>query len=305
MAPTGMTLEPAPFREWRLLSSNSMPALSTRGKPADQAAPARAFGGGPLQRDALLAAPLRCLPDPSRLDRPLNSIRGVGPKLQAAAERIGVRTLGDLVEHVPHGYVDRAEASEIAELRIGQAATIVAEVRTARVRPTRRRNLRIVEATVADGSGAIKATWFNQAWLGEQLRPGRRLLLSGRHDRQGFRVDAHEFLDQRAGDGGEGSAIRSATLPGRPPACTRRASSRSIRPGTGCASSGSANGPGRRSRSLPTSSSRCRRSSEPSGGSPGPLTPASRSTSRGTRATSSSRGAGSPTRSSSSTRRRC
>ena len=136
-----------------------------------------------------------------------------------------MRTLGDLVEHVPHGYVDRAEATEIAELRIGQAATIVAEVRTARVRPTRRRNLRIVEATVADGSGAIKATWFNQAWLGEQLRPGRRLLLSGRHDRQGFRVDAHEFLDQRAGEG-EGGGIRSATRPGRLPASTRRASSR-------------------------------------------------------------------------------
>ena len=41
----------------------------------------------------------------------------------------------------------------------------------------------IVEATVADESGAIKAVWFNQAWLAERLRPGARLLLNGRLDR--------------------------------------------------------------------------------------------------------------------------
>ena len=46
------------------------------------------------------------------------------------------------------------------------------EVRSARVRPTRRRNLRILEATVADDSGSLKAIWFNQAWLADRLGPG-------------------------------------------------------------------------------------------------------------------------------------
>ena len=70
--------------------------------------------------------------------------------------------------------------SRSASCGSGEEATILAEVRSARVRPTRRRNLRIVEATVADRSGATKAVWFNQAWLAERLRPGTRLLLSGK-----------------------------------------------------------------------------------------------------------------------------
>ena len=92
---------------------------------------------------------------------------------------------------------------EIGELRLGEEATVLAEVRSARVRPTRRRNLRIVEATVADRSGATKAVWFNQAWLAERLRPGTKVLLSGRLDRAGFRVTAHELIhgDTLAGKG--------------------------------------------------------------------------------------------------------
>ena len=91
------------------------------------------------------------------------SLQGAGPKLAEAAAEIGIETLGDLLWHVPHGHRDRAEVREVADLRIGEEATVLVEVRSARVRPTRRRNLRLVEAKVADASGPMKAVWFNQA----------------------------------------------------------------------------------------------------------------------------------------------
>src|SRR5207244_1666767 len=75
------------------------------------------------------------------------------------------------------------------------AALSEGDVRAARVRSKPRRNLRIVEATVTDGSGPMKAIWFNQAWVADQLRPGTHVLIHGRLDHQGFRVDAHEPLD--------------------------------------------------------------------------------------------------------------
>ncbi len=68
------------------------------------------------------------------------------------------------------------------------------EVRSARLRRTRRRGLTIVEATVADSSGSIGATWFNQPWLADRLRPGVAMLLVGSLDRRGLRVSEHEFL---------------------------------------------------------------------------------------------------------------
>ena len=82
--------------------------------------------------------------------------------------------------HVPHSYRDRAEPRQLSELAIGEQATVEVEVRSVRLRRTRRRGLTIVEATVADDSGPAKAVWFNQPWLTDRLREGTRLLLYGK-----------------------------------------------------------------------------------------------------------------------------
>jgi ATP-dependent DNA helicase RecG len=155
----------------------------------------RAIGTGDEQdRESLRRVELRAAPRPSRLELPITSLKGAGPKLAAAAAAIGIETLADLLWHLPHGHRDRAGVREVADLRIGEEATVMVSVRSARVRPTRRRNLRLVEAAVADTSGPMKAVWFNQAYLAERLRPGTRLLLNGKLDRSGFRVSAHEIV---------------------------------------------------------------------------------------------------------------
>ena len=157
-----------------------MPAQATA-TPETTAEPPRALGSGEAQdREALArsAASLQAA-SVSRLEAPVRSLKGAGPKLSARAADIGLETIGDLLWHLPHGYRDRSNVLKIGELRIGEEATVAVEVRKARVRPTRRRNLRIVEADVADVSGATKAVWFNQAWLVERLRPGTKLSALG------------------------------------------------------------------------------------------------------------------------------
>jgi ATP-dependent DNA helicase RecG len=124
----------------------------------------------------------------------VTTLRGAGPRLAAAAGELGIETLGELLLHVPRSYRERSAPRPLSELRIGEQATVEVEVRSSRLRRTRRRGLVIVEATVADESGPAKAVWFNQAWLAERLQPGTRLLLYGKLDRSGFRVEAHEFL---------------------------------------------------------------------------------------------------------------
>ena len=164
--------------------------------------PPRALGSGSAQPVAgLRAVALRSLPRPSRLEAPITALRGAGPKLAAAAAEIGIETVGDLLWHVPHGHRDRSGVREVADLRIGEEATVRVSVRSARVRPTRRRNLRLVEAAVADSSGPMKAVWFNQAYLAERLTPGTTLLLNGKLDRSGFRVATHEIVAGGSGVG--------------------------------------------------------------------------------------------------------
>jgi ATP-dependent DNA helicase RecG len=156
----------------------------------------RAFASGDgLTPEQLLDAPLKTMPRPSILDAPITKLRGAGPKLSEAAAEMGISSLGDLLRHVPHGYRDRASPVGLGNLKLGEEATVEVEVTGAKLRPTRRRRLTILEADVFDSSGRTKAVWFNRAWLADRLQPGTRLLLRGKLEKRGFNVSEHELLD--------------------------------------------------------------------------------------------------------------
>src|SRR4051812_2649697 len=138
-----------------------------------------AFGSAePLTRDEIDRAPLRSLPRPSRLAHELD----VKPKrAAAAAERLGLTTIGDLIEYFPRDHTDRREATQIAVLQPGEDATVVAEVRRISSRRSRGR-LTVQTATVIDESGPLNAVWFNQPWLVDRLPAGTRVVLHGRYN---------------------------------------------------------------------------------------------------------------------------
>jgi ATP-dependent DNA helicase RecG len=176
-------------------------ALEPDASPAATFVPRAVGSGVPLARERLLLAPLKTLPRPAVLDAPVTKLKGAGPKLAAAAAEMGIASLGDLLRHLPHGYRDRAEPVGLAELKLGEQATVEVEVSTAKVRPTRRRRLTILEAEVFDATGKARAVWFNRAWLLDRLQGGTRLLLHGKLEKRGFTVAEHEFLDSGAETG--------------------------------------------------------------------------------------------------------
>src|SRR3954469_862663 len=138
----------------------------------------------------LADAPIRW-PRPSALERPLE----VRPAPAAeAAEALGLTTVGALLEHLPRA---TGEARTIGELALEETATVLVEVRAITSRPVRRRGMKpLVEATVSDGTGVMKATFFNQPWLANQYKPGTLLMLAGKYQgRNRFRVNAHARTD--------------------------------------------------------------------------------------------------------------
>jgi ATP-dependent DNA helicase RecG len=157
-----------------------------------------------LTADELAGAPVRT-PRPSRLDAPLK----IKPSTAAdAAESIGLTTVGTLLEHLPRA---TGEARTIADLAIDETTTVLVEVRSITSRPVRRRGMKpLVEATVTDGTGIMKATFFNQPWLSAQYPPGTRLMLAGKFQGGGrFRVNSHARTDAVApgADGGNGGGV--------------------------------------------------------------------------------------------------
>jgi len=122
----------------------------------------------------------------------VESLPGVGPALSRKLAKLGLRTVRDLLEHRPHRYEAAVPERRIADLMAGEEAAIAGEVRGVSVRRPRR-NLAIVQARVADASDEITAVWFNQAWLQEKLRPGTRVRLRGKLDRNGFQVRSYDL----------------------------------------------------------------------------------------------------------------
>jgi ATP-dependent DNA helicase RecG len=154
--------------------------------------PTRFASSEDLTPAELREAELRSLPHPSRLAEPV-TLKGAAGKALAA---LGIETVGDLLEHLPHAHRDRRDVRLARELGVGEEATVAVSVRGVTVKPMRDRRRKRVEARVVDESGQLVAVWFNQPWIARQLEEGAAVLLHGKLRRRGeLWVTEHELLD--------------------------------------------------------------------------------------------------------------
>lgn len=115
-----------------------------------------------------------------RLETPLSLIPQIGPRFIQKFAKLGIRTVGDLIYHFPSRYEDFSQIYHVSDLEPGQHATIQGTVEDVRVRHTWKRHLTLVEATIIDESGTIRAVWFNQPYIKNVLKPGRLANFSGK-----------------------------------------------------------------------------------------------------------------------------
>ena len=107
-------------------------------------------------------------------------IKGVGEQRAKALARLGVHTLGDLLNYFPRAYEDRTAVRPIAELAVDETACVRAMV-AAEPRLTRvRRGLDLVKLRIVDESGSADVTFFNQSYVRDQLVPGESYVFYGK-----------------------------------------------------------------------------------------------------------------------------
>ena len=118
---------------------------------------------------------------PLPLDAALTYVKGVGPARAAMLQARGIETVEDLLHYFPFRYEDRSNLKPISQLAPGELATVVAEVKSAKLSGFRRRNLGLFEATFTDASGAtLLAKWFHGAYLADRLTVAPRSRCSAR-----------------------------------------------------------------------------------------------------------------------------
>ncbi len=109
----------------------------------------------------------------------VSELRRVGPKRAAGLSSLEIATVYDLLTHYPRRVVDRTNQQEIGALAEGEEAVVTAEV----VRSSSRRlrnGKSLAEIVVADGTGTLVCTFFNQPWRARQFGEGQRVTVFGK-----------------------------------------------------------------------------------------------------------------------------
>lgn len=105
-------------------------------------------------------------------------VKGIGPRLAEVLGAKGIHSVDDLLHYLPFRYEDRLNPRGIAELRAGEMATVIAEVRTSGLFRTRR--MPIFEMTAGQGRSRLKCIWFNARYLEGKFKPGQLVALYGK-----------------------------------------------------------------------------------------------------------------------------
>jgi ATP-dependent DNA helicase RecG len=104
-------------------------------------------------------------------------VRGVGPTVAGMLAEKGILTAEDLLYHFPFRYEDRQNPVSLDELKPGDMASVIGEVRGSALLRTRR--MPLFELTVGQGLRALKCIWFNAPYLKDKFQAGQTVAVYG------------------------------------------------------------------------------------------------------------------------------
>lgn len=137
------------------------------------------------------------------LSTPIQYVKGIGPRLAHVLDAKGIRTVDDLLHYLPFRYEDRLNPRGINELRAGEMATVIAEVRNSGMFRTRR--MPIFQMTAGQGRAKLKCIWFNGGYLRDRFKPGQMIALYGKveQDHYGGEIQLVQPQFEILGEAGE------------------------------------------------------------------------------------------------------
>jgi ATP-dependent DNA helicase RecG len=150
------------------------------------------------------------------LSTPVQYVKGVGPRIGEVLAKKGIHTVGDLLHYLPFRYEDRLNPRGISELRAGEMASVVGEVRNSGL--FRTRSMPIFQLTVGQGRAKLRCLWFNATYLRDKFVPGQLIALYGKVEEDQRTRELQiiqpqfEILGESDGDGAEKKASESLEI---------------------------------------------------------------------------------------------
>ena len=136
------------------------------------------------------------------LETPVRYFKGVGPKRSELLSGMGIKTAFDLLYYLPARYEDRSVFTRIKDLKAGEYQTVRGKVVTTGSRVAKSGG-RVFHLAITDDTAFIQATWFNQPYLADYLKPGTEVVLYGkveRYDRLQIVQPEYEIVKEGAAE---------------------------------------------------------------------------------------------------------
>ncbi|MEA3397836.1 MAG: ATP-dependent DNA helicase RecG, partial [Chloroflexota bacterium] len=170
------TLQPEGRREAMRLLLEVLDATPT----AQAVEPAREGARAPVPISA--PAPRRTpAADGRGVNAAVNLLPGVGSKRAQLLEKLGARTIRELLFFYPRRYEDYSQLKTIDRLQYGERVSVIATVWEAGGRQTRSGRY-LFRAILSDETGTLEITWFNQRYLEGRIKSGMQIVVSGKVD---------------------------------------------------------------------------------------------------------------------------
>ena len=116
------------------------------------------------------------------LAAPLEALRGVGRERAAQLARLALFTVGDLLLHRPRRHEDRRQVVTIAQMRLGEAATVRGRVVALGLKRYRKGTKSVFELIIDDGSARLHCRWWNLPFMEKYFRTGDDVFVFGKPD---------------------------------------------------------------------------------------------------------------------------
>ena len=119
-------------------------------------------------------------PEPDPLEVAVTKLHGVGAERAVLLERLGIRTVGDLLLHRPRRYEDRRNFSTISRLLSGQVALTCGKVVAMGTKYYAKRTKCIFEIVLDDGTARLHCRWWNLRYMEKYFQPGDEVVACGK-----------------------------------------------------------------------------------------------------------------------------
>lgn len=136
-------------------------------------------------------------------DQSIETLKGIGEKTAKLFEKVGIRTIDDLLHYYPNGYDTYGEPKAIGELSEDETGAVEGFLKSGAT-GVHINGLSIVQATISDMTGKLRLVWYHMPYLKNTLRPDSHFIFRGRVIRkkngltmeqpQMFKPEAYEEL---------------------------------------------------------------------------------------------------------------